>query len=491
MTSTAISRLRALLLAQSRGERRGSWIEVGTAHLLVALLLCGLARGQVAESAYAWLSLALSALLLLGPLLGDLAAPLRRLALEEWLRSLPARPLELRLARCLAYSRGVVILATFSLLPAAVLAPGPGWSAGLGLLLLGYAQALLLGTAVAAVQSLLAGRLEALLVLLQSALLMGVFATLLALPRLLAWLGPLGSPGELPLWAQWLPPSLAVAWTYPAGAQAPVAANVALLLLLALAGSLLAAWLPAPPAPSSGSGSRPLDWLLKPLAQALRRWWVRPPERASYDLVRRALPREREVTLRALPLLALPLVFAAVAVTREPGDERDGLLSLLLFAPGFYLPILQLHVAASQSAQARHLLELAPTERCALERGAQKALVATYLLPISLALFLLAGALSDWAMALRLAPLGCLAGLLCLRVLYPRTVVDLPLSRPIEQIGCTESLAGPLITAGISLAGLALLARFGLTELWQHAALLMALIALERWSDRPAVATGS
>jgi hypothetical protein len=460
-------------------------MELGTSHLLFTLLLCGLARGSVTSVAYAWLTLALSALLLLGPLLGELAAPLRRLALEEWLRSLPARPLELRLARTLAYGRSVLILASFCLLPAALLAPGPLLGNGSGLLLLGYGQALLLAAGVAALQSALAGRLESLLVLLQSLLLMGVFAALLALPRLLAWLGPLGTPADLPTSARWLPPSLAVSLTFSGAASAPSIAALGILLVLALVAMLLSAWLPAPPAPAAKSSAGPLRWALEPLARVLRRGWVRPAERASFDLVRRALPREREVTLRALPLLALPLVFAAVAVSRPAGAERDGLLALLLFAPGIYLPILQLHVAASQSAGARHWLDLAPLQRAALERGAQKALVATYLLPITLALFLLAGALSDWGLALRLAPIGCLANLLCLRLLYPRTVVDLPLSRPIEQIGGTESLAGPLISAGIALAGLALWTRFGLTALWQQAALLLVLLSLERWTDRP------
>jgi hypothetical protein len=485
MQASALVRLRTLLRAQARSAAGEGRLGAGSGQALVSLALCGLTGDRLEPWGYAWLALSLSALLLLGPLLGEAAWPLRQLAHEDWLRSLPARPIELRLARHLAFARGVLTLALYALVPAALLAPGPLWPGGLGLLLLGLIQALLLAAAVGALQSLLAGRLEALLVALQALLLLAVFAALLALPPTLRWLGQLAGPAELPGAARIWPSGALVALCFESKAHAPELRGLALTAGAALLLLALSVALPAPAAPPLGGGSGPIARLFEPLARLLGRFWVRPEERPAYDLVRRALPREREVALRALPLLALPLVFAWVALGKPPGDERDGLLALLLFAPGFYLPVLQIHVAASQSHAARHLLELAPQGRAALERGAQKALVATYLLPTCLALGLLAAGLADAGTALSLGPLGFFAALLCLRVLYPRTVADLPLSLPIERIGGTESLAGPLIAAGVLLALLALASRFLLEGPLAVVGALLALLALERWTDRP------
>lgn len=485
MQTRALVRLKTLLRAQARSAAGEGRLAAGSGQALVALILCGLAADRLEPWSYAWLSLSLSALLLLGPLLGEAAWPLRQLAHEDWLRSLPARAIELRLARHLAYVRGVLLLALYALVPAALLAPGPLWPGGLGLLGLGLVQALVLATALGALQSLLAGRFEGLLVALQALLLMAVFGALLALPPTLAWLSALTTPGQLPAAALAWPSGALVALCYGPAGSAPDPGALALAGAGALGLLALSVALPAPAAPALAAGLGPFSRLLEPLAGLLGRVWVRPGERAAYDLVRRALPREREVALRALPLLALPLVFAWVALGKPPGAERDGLLALLLFAPGFYLPVLQIHVAASQSHAARHLLETAPIPRPDLERGAQKALVATYLLPTSLALGLLAAALADAHTALTLGPLGFLAALLCLRLLYPRTVAGLPLSLPIERIGAGEALAGPLIAAGVLLSLLALGARFALDGALPTLGALLALLALERWTDRP------
>lgn len=450
----ALNRTRALVVAHL-----GAWraadppVTVLLVHALAAGVLCGLVRGMLPPFAYALFAFLLSAALLVLPFLGELGFLMREDPAREWSGALPATAREQRLARALAVAVVLGVLALGSLLPAAALAPsGMAWFERALLVPLGLASALTLGGVLLVVQRLLAGR-AGLLSLLHALLFAGLIGGLaVALPEV-RHLAAYGSLSELPVYARLAPPAWFAA---PLADDAGVVAWASALAGVAL-GALLLAFAPLPLA-NAARGTDPLGALLAPLRRLAVRSWVRRDERATFELVFDALPHERETSLRTRPLLALPLLFLVAAFGREPGPERDALLSLLLFVTGCYLPVLAAHVPASASHRARWLLDGAPAPRHAIASGAFKAVAVRALVPLYALLFLVTGALGGWRLALTLTPLGALFALAVLRRTWRSTARGLPLSVPPDEAGEGLNLGGPLLTAAILATVLAVVA---------------------------------
>ena len=475
MASRVLALVRAHLCAWSVS---GSLVATAASHALLVGVLCGVLRGEVGPFPYALFAFALTALLLTLPWFGELGFPLRGSEARDWLESLPAKGVEHRLARLVVTGAMLVALLGPPLVVATLLAPGLETSQRIAFVLLGLGHAALCIGLLAALEVATRGRAEALWVTLQTALgALAIGGVLFSVP-LVAGLGEATAEQVAAPWR--FVPTVAFAArleaALPLGAAlAPLGAGALVLTAVAL----------VPPRRDTGDtvAAGPLDRLLAPLAELAQRSWVRADERGPFRLVFDALPREREVRLRTYPLLGVPLAFLWVALTRPPGPEKDGLLALLLFTPGFYLPVLASQVCASASANARWLLETAPVPRSAIENGALKALAVRYLLPLELALGLLAWQQSGPLFALGLTPPATLVSLLALRGLYRRTVVDLPLSRPPERVGAQVDLGGPLMGVGLGLALVAIVAERTLTSLPVALGAVLALLLCERLAD--------
>jgi hypothetical protein len=258
-----------------------------------------------------------------------------------------------------------------------------------------------------------------------------------------------------------------------------VAATALALAVLALA--------PMPAAAPRGRREQLVARLLRPVRALATRLWVRADERAAFDLVYDALPREREVVLRTYPMFGIPLAFLVAAATdSDPSSasQRADLLALLLFTPGIYLPILLTHVPASASHAASWLLACAPIREGAVVVGAVKALAIRFLLPLYLLLGAIAAAQADLALALRLALPGAAISLLVLQRLYGVVVSGAPLSTAPDRVRTDLDWGGVLLVLAVALTFAAVLAnRFvptvagGLTA---TAVLLVLVLAGER-----------
>lgn len=478
---TLLRRIRALVLAHLAAWRAADPpLTVLAVHALISAVLCGLTRGFLEPLGYALFAFTVSGALLVLPFLGELGFLLRDDPASEWSRALPATGREQRAARALAVVVILWALALGSLVPAALLAPEGFTTLGqLALVPAGLGAALALGGILLAVQQVLARR-PALLSLAHTALFAGLLLlAVVGLPkvRLLAGVAELSDLGA-PL--VWLAPPVWFAAPFAAGGPfwAPFVPVGAVLL-----GAALLALLPLPKA-APLRGRDALGTLLEPLRRLAVRTWVRREERATFELVFDALPHERETNLRTRPLVALPLLFLLAAFDREPGPERDGLLALLLFAAGIYLPVLAAHVPASASHRARWILDGAPLAVGALQGGAFKALVLRALVPLYLVLFLFAGALADWSFAARIAPLAALFALATLRRSWFASAKDLPLSLPPERAAEGLNLSGPLFGAAM-LATLSAVLAAKLLTTWPLAlAALAPLLAHELLLDR-------
>jgi hypothetical protein len=443
----------------------------GSAGALATLLV----RDVLPPHAFALAILSLSAALVALPLLGDLAPLLRADPAEEWIAAQPVTAREIRIARSVVAVTVVLCIAAAALLPAAALAPASmGLAQRAALFVWGLGQALAVAAALLALLSALGGRAEAALLGLQTLLFGAVVAGALVGLRHVPELAQVAQPGAGAAWLAAFPPS----WFAAAVVGEPGRAALAALLAVALL--TLAPSAPAPRAAGRGA----LDVLLEPLCALASRTWVRRDERATFELVRRALPLERDVVLRTYPLVGIPLAFLA-AGARGAGPERDALLALLLFMPPVWLPILLVHVPASASHAGRWILDGAPLPTAALHAGARKAIAVRFLLPLYVALAGLAAWSGGLELALRLALPAALVSLLLLRTLYARCVHDLPLSRAPDDMLVEMDWTGSMLGIGVLQVGLAVLA-WKLLATWPAALLACAALLLaEVWAGRP------
>lgn len=450
------------------------------AHGTAAAVLCGLASGSLPPFAYGLFALAVSGALIALPLLGDFGPLLRSDPAAEWVESLPVTRGELRLARTLLVLFAVFVLSLAALLPAAWFAPDSAGIAGkLALVAAGLGQSILVAALLLALQSTLGERAETLLILLQTALVVGVVLGLAVGLRLLPRIAGLATPAGSGLFAfppAWFATVLvpdSLSWTWRA---APWISAAGAFLVLALCP------LPKPPRARATGGW--LALLLAPARALATRTWVRREERAAFDLVYDALPLEREFVLRTYPMIGIPLAFLLAGSRGESDAMREGLLAVLLFTPAAYLPILLVHVPATASAEARWILETSPIAPDAHARGAVKAVAIRFLLPLYALLFVLAAIEADLAFALRIAlPAGILSTIL-LRALYAKFVKELPLSVAPDEIEARLDWAGVLSGLGVGLTLAAVLAVRFVSSLSIGIAVAAVLLLLDRLLDR-------
>lgn len=473
------ARVSALLRARLAAQREGASLPIAALLMqaFVAGVLCGLVRGDLPPFAYGVFALAISGALVAVPLLGELSGLLTADEADEWVRTLPASPFDLKLARMLHLLIALGTLTLGSALPAALL--GPLSDGGRVLLLAGaFGQALLVAAVLLGVQSLFRGRAQAALVVAQTALfLFVVLGSILGLryvAGMVGWHAPEHAPAGLaafpPAWfaAPLSTPaaegagSLCLAWTW-VGPFAAAASALALVLL------------PPPPRETARGGQPLLSLALSPVRALATRFWVAPEERGAFDLVYDALPKERDFVLRTYPLVAVPLAFLVV--------DRE-MLPVLVFTPGVWLPILLMHVPTTRSAGARWILDSAPVAPWSVSHGALKAVVVRFVLP----LYALVGAVAAFAggagFALALVPLGFLTSVLVVRGTWNLVVADPPLSVEPEEVEVQQNLLSVLGTLAFALS----VASIGALALVDRpvAALtvLVALVLLELAADR-------
>ncbi|MEZ5977678.1 MAG: hypothetical protein R3F34_05605 [Planctomycetota bacterium] len=474
-----LRRITALLRAHL-----GAWRSIGlpvmtlAVHALVASVLCLLVGREVGPFAYAVFVFSLASALVAVPLVGELGFLLRSDEAADFVEALPARRVERVAAKALGVLLAVSGLATASLLPAAVFAPGFAIGARLLLVACGLATVWSAAAVLLALQGVLA-RVPALLVALEAVLVAAVFLGLIVtLPRFIA-LGDASGIEAAGAWMNWPP-----AWfAAPFGAE-----GVRLLELwrpaVALVCAAAAITLLPRPKLATTTGSSPLDTALRPIAALARRAWVSKDERAGFDFVLEAFPREREVAMRTAPLLGIPLAFLWVAFGMEPGGEKTSLVALILFTPGIYLPVILSHLPASASYEARWLLDGAPLAEDdasgrAFHEGARKAVAVRYLVPLALVLGLVAWQQIGLEFAARLALPAAAVSLLALRFLYRASVDGLPLTKPTEEAVRVDQLGGPLMVAGVGLAVLSLVAERTITTPLLGVAAAVALFVLD------------
>ena len=439
----------------SKGPGGGLPVAAWLSQALLAGVVCGLVRDSVPPFAYALVALSVCGALVAIPLLGELGYLLRADPASAWVTALPVTALELKLARTLHVLVALAVLALGSLVPAAVLAPGEfGLFGRLGLFLDGLGMVFALASVLLLAQSVLGGRAESLLVLVQTLLVIGVVVGLgLGLRQipLLQDVDSLAAGGSV---LQAYPVSwFAAPWS--AGGGLLAVAAPAVLTALAL---LLLAVIPPPAEVVARRSAGWLERLLAPLRLAATRLWVRRDERGVFDLVYDALPREREVVLRTVPLLGIPLAFLFAAASGEPGPRRDALLAVLLFTPGTYLPVLLTQVPVSSSPRARWILETAPVPPAAVESGTVKALAVRFVLPLYLLLGVLGWQQGGLELTLRLALPGALVSLYVLRALYPMCVTAPPLSTLPDEVRSDLDWGNVLVVLAVALTVVAIAA---------------------------------
>lgn len=463
---------RALILVRAR--LTGMWLATfaETAplwlHAILMSVLCMLVRGELSKDAYALLVYSFSGLLLAVPLLGEFGAVLRDDSAREWVEALPVRRMEIALARVLLLLASVCGLAFAALLPAALIASEFTVLERVELLLSGLAQGVCFAAFLLALQSALRGALEGVLVLLQTTLVAGAIIGAAVGLKHIYRLQELAIDDPS---LAWFPPSWFVLndWRFFA------AMSVALLILLLA---------PSPPAVRASNRKGLGERLLTPLRALATRSWVRKDERAAFDLVYDALPREREFVLRTYPMIALPLAFLLLGVRGESGVERDAGLAVLLFTPAAYVSILLTHIPATRSPEAGWLLETAPISPAAIANGALKAVAVRFLLPVYLALSAISVALAGWDFSLRVAVPGALLTLIMMRRLFPTCVLNAPLSRGLSELEHDEDLAKSMFAQALVLPILGI-AVWRLAEpWWAFTGLTLALLALELVHDR-------
>lgn len=454
------------------------------AHGSLVAALCLLVRDALGPFGYALFALTASAGLLGLTLLGELGSLLRADAAAEWSEPLPARASERRLAHGLVALSLLAVLALGALLPAALFAPASMSGVERGrLVLAGLEQALALGASLLALQLVLGRRGESALVLIQTALVVGVVAGFLFGLRLVPELRELErGASSWPSWIRAFPPawfaSLAAspdsAVPLPPAAL-PIALGPLAVLVLALA--------PEPRSATGRSTSTLLALLLRPLRTLAERAWVAREERGVFALVFDALPLEREFVLRTYPMIGIPLAFLVAGAKSEAGDARQGLLALLLFTPAVYLPVLLAQVPATASPGARWILDCAPIRESAVRNAAIKALFLRFVVPLYALLAVVSAALGEFPFALRLVPAAALVSLVVLRVLYPRIAVDPPLSTAPDELEVRHDWMGTLMTLAVILVFVAIAAQRALLGWPRVVAAVAALVVVEVTAD--------
>jgi len=445
-------------------------------------LFCVIVRDVLPPFAYGLFSLGLAALLVAIPLIGELGWLLRRDPAGAWVAALPIRSVEIKIARSLHLLIVLWVLSMGSLLPAALFAPeATELLARLCLPLLGLGLVTLVAALLLLVQNLLGERAEGLLIAFQTILVVGVVLALVtgikSIPDM-ARMPILGEEHAGFLWfvpPAWFAAPLAGAEGQPERWWLPIL--VGLLSLVALL---------ALPAPLAGRQVRTpwLSVLLAPVRRLAQRFWLRRDERGVFDLIFDALPREREVVLRTIPMLGIPLAFLVIAANGDLTDsKRTDLLALLLFTAGIYLPILLTHVPASASPRAAWLHQTAPIPQGALVSGTIKALAVRFLVPLYAVLGFIAWYQAGPEVALRLAPAGFLVSLFVLRRLHGICVQDAPLSVLPSEIRFEMDWFGVLGGLSMLLLVLAILAS-RLPPLMGAYPLCLLLLLLEWGQDR-------
>ena len=479
------TRVLALLRARlASGPQGGLPVAAWLAQGVIIGVFCALVRDHLPPFAYGVFALSLSAAFLALPLLGELGWLLRRDEAEAWIEAQPVRRHELELARLahLLILLGGLVLG--GLVPAAVFAPSDTELWGrFALPLLGLGQAVLLAAILLGVQSSLGERAEGLLVALQTLLVIGVVVGLVLGLRWIPSLARLPTLGDEHAAFLWLLPP---AWfAAPLAAAEGEAARLWLPAFVTVLALVVLALIPPPARERRASGSSWLTLLFSPVRRLAQRWWVRSDERGPFDLVYDALPREREVVLRTVPMLGIPLAFLVVASTEEGvAGARADLLALLLFTVGVYLPILLTHVPGTSSPRAAWLTGTAPVPEGAIRSGAIKALAVRFLVPLFALLSFIAWTQAGALWTLRLAPPALIVALLVLRSLYPVCVSDPPLSVAPSDLRFELDWMGVLGGLSLVLTLLAVLAQRFVNGPVLGLGLLGAVLACEVLADR-------
>lgn len=475
---------RVLILLRARLAAQKGDAALPVAALLVqafvASVVCGLVRGALPPFAYGLVALSTSAALVAIPLLGELARLLVADESGDWVRALPVRPVELHLARTLHLVIELAVLSMGALLPAALLAGGFSWAQRAELVALGLGQSLMLAAALLGVQALLRGRAQPLLVAAQTALflavLVGASIGLRKVPEMAAWSSPSAGVGLAlfpPAWfaAALSSDDLGAAWR----SLAPALTALAALVLFAL---------PAPESVRYRRGEPLAALALGPLRRLLARLWVRDRERASYEWLFDALPRERDFVIRTYPLLAVPAAFLWISAKGESPADQQGWLALLLFIPGAYVPLLAAHVPGSDSHRARWLIDCAPIERDALDNGAVKAVAVRFLVPFYALLAVLGALLGGVGLVARLALPALLSAVIVLRATWRTCVTSPPLSTAPDELYINRDWLGMLAVIASVLSVVAVLAARWVQGPLEALAFAAAVLGLEIVLDR-------
>jgi hypothetical protein len=252
-------------------------------------------------------------------------------------------------------------------------------------------------------------------------------------------------------------------------------------LALSLAALL---FLPAPHLAVARGGKLFLGRVLAPARALASCIWVRANERGVFDLVYEALPKEREFVLRTYPLVGLPLAFLLLGMRGEDLEGRQALLSLLLFTPGVYLPILLAHVPASASHRARWILDGAPLTKEQIDNAALKAVAVRFLVPLYVAFGALSWSLCGASFTLRMVPIAFLVTLAVVRQIYRGFGIENPLSVAPEAIVAEQGWFNAMMVITLVLTIAAAFSTKWLASPLVCAGVLAALLVLEWGQDR-------
>jgi hypothetical protein len=459
---------------------RGTWpVAPLVVHGSIAASFALLVRDVLPPYAYAVFMLSLAMALIALPLLSDFGFLLRADPAREWIEAQPVRSFELRVARTLLVLLLAGALATSALLPIVLFAPS---SLGIGmraaLFAAGIAQAFVVAGFLLGVQSLFGRRAEALLVALQTLLVGGVLVGCLLGLQVVPQLVAVHAPADLARGFHFAPS----AWFATSVVDAhDLSSGWRLAPWIAFAVAAVVLFFAPQAAAPAGRRAGFLSIILAPLRVLATRVWVRREERGAFDLVYDALPLEREFILRTYPMIAIPLAMLFAGSSGSDVIVRDGLVAVLLFTPATYLPILLIHVPATASPEARWIIDGAPVTRTAIKNGALKALAVRFLVPLYAMLFALAWTRSGLEFALLMAPIGLLVSVALNRYMYELCVTDVPLSRDPNDIKANMNWSGQILTIGIALTIVAILALKFVTS-FGVALVACAMLVLFEWN---------
>ena len=183
-------------------------------------------------------------------------------------------------------------------------------------------------------------------------------------------------------------------------------------------------------------------------------------------------------------MIGLPLAFLLVGARGEEGGEVQALLSLLLFTPGVYLPILLAHVPVSASHRARWILDGAPLTRAQIDNAALKAVAVRFLVPLYIVLGALTWKFCGAAFALRMVPVAYLATLTVVRQIYGGFGIEKPLSVAPEAIVAEQSWFNAMMVIALILTIVAVFAVKLLASPLVCIGTIAALLAMEWSQDR-------